>query len=90
MAEIDAQQHRDEVLDQDVTEARRRLWAEYRSFARDRENEAEAFIERLSAQLAELDEAGSGASVGAAGLRRFLDEVAREESPDLETLPPGL
>jgi hypothetical protein len=87
---IDAHPNRDEALEQDVTEACERLWAEYRSFAHDRENEAEAFLERLGAQLEELDEAGAGASVGAVGLRRFLAEVAHEESPDTETSPPGV
>ena len=79
---IDTHPNRNEVLEQDATEVCERLWAEYRSFAHDRENEAEVFLERLEAELQELDEAGAGASMGAVGLIRFLEEVARDESPD--------
>jgi len=79
-----------EIFDRDVEETCRRLWAEYRSFAADRENEAEEFLDQLKAELEDLAANGDGATSGAIALRRFLVEVTRQESPDTGTSPRGV
>jgi len=91
MAEItDAHPVPGESLDGDAKEVCQRLWTEYRSFAANRENEAEELLDRLNAELEDLVGTGAGATTGAIGLRRFLDEVARQQSPDAEAAPRGV
>lgn len=65
--------------EQQIVDGVARLAAEHRASALNRESDDDAFAEEIRLRLEQAEAEGAGGGVAAAAMRRFLEDVDRDE-----------
>lgn len=69
----------DNEREQQILDAVARLTAEHRATALNRESDDDAFAEEVRLRLEQAEADGAGSGVAAAAMRRFLEDVDRDQ-----------
>jgi len=69
----------DNEREQQILDAVARLSAEHRATALNRESDEDAFAEEVRLRLEQAEADGAGSGVAAAAMRRFLEDVDRDQ-----------